>query len=116
MASSGVDAANEMHDGGVGVIGDDFASGLIITGNHIHDNVFGIIFDDLIDSTISSNHVMDNTIDGIGLREVSTGNIVESNLTSGHGNFDLIHEGSSNLNTWVGNGCETKSGEDIPDC
>ena len=78
-----------------------------------------IVFDDVIDSTVSSNHVMNNTIDGILLRTAfagSTGNIVESNLTSGNGNFDLVHEGSSTPNTWVGNGCETKSGADIPDC
>ena len=95
---------------------DEVLSGISVVNNHIHNSGFGVNVNDLVDSLISGNQIRDNSHTGIELRRVSTGNRITSNLTSGSPNGDLIHGPNSTPNVWENNSCETKFGDDIPDC
>jgi parallel beta-helix repeat protein len=118
---------------GVGIQGDapffGAVTGLTVEGNNIHAAVIGIEFRGIINSTISDNIISNNSAWGIAMRPslgclapepgwdcfYSTTNVITNNETSGNAT-DLFQDEACGGNTWVGNTCETKQGNDIPEC
>jgi hypothetical protein len=118
---------------GVGIMGDapfsGAVTGLIVRNNTIHDAMIGIEFRGIRDSNISNNHIFDNQIWGIAIRQslgcltpepgwecfTSTANVIADNQTWDNA-MDLYHYEDSLGNTWQGNTCEIKDGAEIPAC
>ena len=90
-------------------------SDLKIEDNFIHNNNRGIALRDMTGTIISGNHILDNTIQGVAMDSGLVNNRIVDNITSGN-TPDLFHDVLSSPNQWVGNGCDTKVGADIPAC
>jgi hypothetical protein len=120
-------------EAGIGIQGDapfpGAVTGVVIERNWIHDTAIGIEFRGILDSSISNNHIRDNSIWGIAMRQslgciapqpgwecfYSTGNTITGNLAIENG-MDLYHFDESTGNTWGQNICETRQGVEIPEC
>jgi len=68
------------------------------------------------DSVFSGNHLTDMLFNGILITQGVTGNVFKHNILFNNGSYDLFHDASSTPNTWIKNSCESKFGDDIPDC
>ncbi|MFZ5807710.1 MAG: right-handed parallel beta-helix repeat-containing protein [Chloroflexota bacterium] len=118
---------------GIGIQSDAWfmgdVTGLTVKNNSIYGTMLGIEFRGILDSNISNNHIFDNQIWGIAMRQslgcitpelglpcfYSTGNSISDNETWGNG-VDLYHHEDSLGNTWERNTCEWKEGAEIPEC
>jgi parallel beta-helix repeat protein len=121
--------------GNLGIQGDapfaDAATGVIIRDNAFHDLDYGIEFRGIRGSTIMNNRITNNTNWGIMLRRslgcidpgyssywvcfISTADTITNNFVLGNG-ADLFQEDDVSGNTWSGNVCRIKVGNEIPEC
>lgn len=106
---------NHVHDNeGIGIrvkAGDSTTtSGIEVKGNLVRDNDSdGILLVDADASKIKDNMVNHNGGDGISLTVGSTGNEIKNNGSTGNGDTDMVHDGTSTGNTWTGNTCGTSA-------
>jgi hypothetical protein len=76
-----------------GLNGGSYVTNSKIVGNHLTDNVLGML-----------------VVDGV------TGNVFRSNILFNSIWLDLFQDVESTGNVWIDNSCETKFGDEIPDC
>jgi hypothetical protein len=107
---------------GLAVAYHGMVSDLKVENNTIHGMRIGIVLHGVLnggylvtDSKIVGNHITDN-FTGILVEGGATGNVIRSNILFDSLWLDLQHDVDSTGNVWINNSCETKLGDDIPDC
>ncbi len=102
---------------------------LVIEDNFIHDGFQGIYFLGVSGALINNNTILNNGFSGINLNQdhdcsvgifnnacfYSTNNIISNNTVT-HNGADLMHHELCIGNTWTNNTCQTKEGDEIPEC
>jgi hypothetical protein len=124
--------------GGFGIMGiqgdpvtEGAVTGSIIRNNAFHNMFYGINIRGMMDSSITANSITHNESWGILMEHSlgcidpdnnpgwtcfnATGNTITDNFVVGNG-ADLTHDEYSSGNTWSGNVCRVKVGDEIPEC
>ncbi len=132
-SSDGQIIDNVFLENGTGIMADpehlSDVKGLTIEGNEIKYGGTGILFFGTIESSITNNIIKNNGHRGIILRPqmgcpddgpydncfFSTGNVISDNEVIENG-IDLVHLEPCIGNTWERNICESKYGDEIPEC
>jgi len=115
---------------GILAYGHDFGNikSVTIEDNYIHDGFQGIAFYGVTESIINNNIIQNSGWHGIWMNQChtcelgiqpnpfySTGNTISNNIVTGN-SIDLAHHEQAVGNTWINNTCQTKEGDEIPEC